>query len=111
MEKYLEFNLDIHLLFIDYLQAFNSINRMTMNIALIKNGVFDKIIKLITVTLSNKSAKMKIGKIVIDSFHIESVVRQESILSVTLFNIALHETIFGIIKSASFINESWQICV
>jgi len=76
MEKCLEFNTDVHLLFVDYRQAFDSLNRSAMNIALVKNGVPDKIVKLITMTLENATAKVKIGRSMSTSFNIDSGVRQ-----------------------------------
>lgn len=96
MEKRLEFNTDIHLLFIDYRQAFDSLSREAMSIALVKNGVLDKIVKsLIFMTLKNATAKVKIGGSMSDSFNIVSGVRQDA-LSVTLF--VVHEAVKDTIK-------------
>lgn len=46
-----------------------------MNIALAQNGVPDKIIKLITMTLENATAKVKIGGSMSNQFNIDSGVR------------------------------------
>jgi hypothetical protein len=81
-----------------------------MNIALAKNGVSDKIIKLITMALENVTAKFKIEGSMSDPFNIDSGVRQGDALSATLFNIALHETVKDTIKTGSIVNKSWQIC-
>lgn len=61
MEKCLEFNTNVQLLFVDYRHTIDSLNKLAMNIALVKNDVPDKIVKLITMTLENTTAKFKIG--------------------------------------------------
>lgn len=91
MGKCLEFNTDVHLLFVDYRQAFGSLKRSAMNIALAKNSVPDKIVKLITMILENAMAKVKIGELMSASFNIDSGVGQSDALSATLFNVVLHD--------------------
>jgi len=81
-----------------------------MNIALAKNGVPDKIIKLITMTLENATAKVKIEGSMSNPFSIDSGVRQGDALSATLFNIALHEAVKDTINTGIIVNKSWQIC-
>lgn len=104
-EKCLEFNINGHLLFIDYQQAFDGLSRAAMSTALVKNGVPNKLVKLIAMTLKNATAKVKIGRSMSDPFNIVSRVRQGDVLSTTLFNIALHEAVKDTIKTESIINK------
>lgn len=47
LEKCYEYDIDLHLLFIDYKKAFNSIRRSTLLNILVKIGVLQKLINLI----------------------------------------------------------------
>jgi len=97
-------------LFIDYQQAFDSLNRSAIIITLINNGVPDKIVNLIDMTLKNAIVKIKIGGSISDLFNIDSGVRRRDALSVILLNIVLYEAVKHMIRTGSIINKSWQIC-
>ena len=50
-EKCHEYNIDRHNIFIDFSQAFDTVNRDVIYSGLIKNNVPDKLIKLIQLTM------------------------------------------------------------
>ena len=60
-EKCHEYNIDLHNIFVDYLQAFDSINRNKVIDSLNEYNIPSKLIKLIALTLSGTSAMVKIN--------------------------------------------------
>jgi sorting nexin-29 len=59
IEKTYEFNVDIHLLFIDYKQAYDSINRQQMCKIMKEFGIPEKLINLVKMTLRRTLNKVK----------------------------------------------------
>jgi len=59
-EKCHKYNIELHNIFVDYSQAFDSINRNKITECLIKYEVPKKLIKLIGLTLTITIAKVKI---------------------------------------------------
>jgi len=84
-----EYNIKLHSIFVDYSQAFDSINRNKITECLIKYEVPIKLIKLIELTLTNTVAKVKIGNQFTNEFRIVSGVKQGDPLSATLFSIVI----------------------
>jgi hypothetical protein len=60
-EKCYEYNIELHNIFVDYSQAFDSVNRNKIIEYLTEYEVPAKLIKLIGLTLINTTAKVKIG--------------------------------------------------
>jgi len=58
-EKCYEYNIDLHNISVDYLQAFDSINRNKVIDSLNEYNIPSKLIKLMVLTLSGKSAMLK----------------------------------------------------
>jgi hypothetical protein len=54
IEKTYEFNVDIHQLFIDYKQAYDSINQQQMYKIMKEFGIPEKIINLVKMTLEGR---------------------------------------------------------
>jgi hypothetical protein len=88
-EKCYEYNRELHNIFVDYSQAFDSVNRNKIIDYLTKYKVPKKLIKLIGLTLTNTTAKVKIGNQLINKFRIVSGVKQGDPLSATLFSIVI----------------------
>ena len=86
-EKCHEYNTELHNIFVDYSQAFDSINWNKITECLIKYEVPTKLIKLIGLTLTN--TKVKIGNQFTNEFRIVSGVKQGDPLSATLFSIVI----------------------
>ena len=88
-EKCHKYNIELHNIFVDYSQAFDSINRNKITECLMKYEVPKKLIKLIGLTLTNTIAKVKIGNQFTNEFRIVSGVKQGDPLSATLFSIVI----------------------
>jgi len=75
-EKCYECNIELHNIFLDYSQTFDSVNRNKIIECLIKYEVPKKLINLIGLTLTNSTAKVKIGNQFTNKFRIISGVKQ-----------------------------------
>jgi hypothetical protein len=74
-------------MFVDYFQAFDSVNANKIIECLVKYEVPKKLIKLVGLTLTNSTAKVKIGNQYTKEFRIVSGVKQGDPLSAALFSI------------------------
>jgi hypothetical protein len=92
IEKTYEFNVDMHQLFIDYKQAYDSINQQQMYKIMKEFGIPKKLINLIKMTLRRTMNKVQISGKLGDSFETTCGLRQGDALS-TLFNIMLEKVI------------------
>jgi len=93
MEKAWEFNISIHQLFVDFKQAYDSIDRKALFEILEEFGIPAKLIRLIKATLTDTKCKILIQNLISDSFSIETGLRQGDGLSTILFNFALEKVI------------------
>jgi len=82
-------NIDLHNIFVDYLQAFDSINRNKVTDSPNENNIPSKLIKLKALTLSGTSAMVKLNKELNRKFDVQTGVKQRDPLSATLLNIAM----------------------
>ena len=84
-EKCHEYNIDLHNIFVNYLQAFDSINRNKVTDSLNKYNIPSKLIKLIALTLSGTSAMVKINNELAGKFDVQTGVKQgRPLISYTL---------------------------
>ena len=81
------------MLFLDFEQAFDSVNRRKLSKAMEEVGIPQKLIKLIEMTLKDIKAAVKINNWRTRTFEINTGVKQGDGLSTTLFIIALHKVI------------------
>jgi hypothetical protein len=93
IEKTYEFHIDIHQLFIDYKQAYDSINCQQMYKIMKELGIPEKLINLIKMTLRKILNKVQISGKLSDSFETTCGLRQGNALSTVLFNIMLEKVI------------------
>nr|CAH7760928.1 unnamed protein product [Callosobruchus chinensis] len=84
-----EQNLPLHMLFIDYKQAYDSIDRNKIYSALGKMAVPQKIINLIQMSLKYTSNKVAVEGRLSKRFEVNKGLRQEDPLSTALFNLVL----------------------
>jgi sorting nexin-29 len=109
MERYYEYNTDLHMLFIDFRQAFDSIYRNQLFMALESYGIPEKIIRLIKMTLSDNTSKVLVANNSSKHFNISTGVRQGDALSAALFNVALNMVLEGTAKKGNIVYKSKQI--
>ena len=93
-EKCYECSIDLHNVFIDYTQAFDSIKRNKVPECLIQYNIIQhniaaKLQKLIAVTLTGTNAIVKINNEFTEKFDVQTGVKQGDPLSATLFSAAM----------------------
>ena len=89
-EKFREYGVDLHHLFIDFRTAYDSINRSMLYRILAELGTHPKIIRLIKMTMSESIGQVKIFGGITDPFPINTGLKQGDGLAPILFNMALH---------------------
>lgn len=92
-EKCYEYNIDLHHLFIDFKQAYDSIYRSKMYETLQEFGIPDKLIRLVRMCLNNSAARVRVQGGFSDVFSISRGLRQGDVLSTILFNLTLERVI------------------
>ena len=76
LEKCYEYNTEMHVLFIDFKQAFDSVDRQKTIQILQELRIPNKLVQLIKMTIQNMEASVKIENLTSNSFSISSGVRQ-----------------------------------
>jgi hypothetical protein len=85
-EKCHEHNIELHNVFVDFMQAFDSVNRPMVPECLKQYKVPGKLIKLVQATLQGTRVKVKFYNDMIEQFEITSGVKQGDLLSALLFS-------------------------
>lgn len=93
LEKHWEFDKDLHQLFIDFQQAYDSVIRDHVWTAMAECGIPKKIIKITKVCVEGSRCCVKIGNKMSETFMVDSGLRQGDSLSPILFNIVLDAAI------------------
>lgn len=91
MEKAWEYNVTIHQLFLDFKQAYDSIDRQALFGIMEEFGIPKKLINLTKATLTDTKCKVLILNVQSDPFDINTGLRQGDKLSTILFNLALEK--------------------
>ena len=71
-EKCYEYSIDLHNMFVDYTQAFDSVNRYKILECLLQHKIPAKLQKLITLTLTETNAIVKINNEFTDKFDVQT---------------------------------------
>lgn len=91
LEKCYEKNIDIHCLFIDFKQAFDSVNRTKLEDAKTTKGIPTKLIRLIKMTYMDYKGRVNVQNKMSEPFKINTGLKQGDALSILLFNLALQK--------------------
>ena len=108
-EKVYEYNIHLHNLYIDFKQAFDSVNSGRMLNDLMIVGIPKKLVQLISVTMTGSKATVRVDNQYTPAFPITNGVRQGDALSSILFDLDL-EAIFQKMNITGYIGtKSTQI--
>jgi hypothetical protein len=92
LEKACEYKVDIHQLYIDYKQAYDTIN-MAELVEIMKEFGIPMTVRLVKMTLANTNSKVKIQGKLSPSFETMIGLRQGDSLSTLLFNLCMEKII------------------
>jgi len=93
LEKCYEYNIEMHVLFIDFKQAFDSVDTQKIIQILQELRIPNKLVRLIKMAIENTEASVKIENLTSKPFLISSGVRQGDLLSAAVFNLILDSVI------------------
>ncbi|KAL4083661.1 hypothetical protein QTP88_028977 [Uroleucon formosanum] len=93
MEKHYEFDKDLYMVFVDYKQAYDSINREELWNTLIYFGIPKKYVNMVKLCNNKTECKVKFLGELSSTFEVKSGLRQGDALSPTLFNLGLEKVI------------------
>jgi hypothetical protein len=88
LEKKWEYNGTVHQLFIDFKKAYDSVKREVLYSILPKFGIPKKLVRIIKIFLNESYSKIRVGKHLSHTFHIQSGLKQGDALPPLLFNFA-----------------------
>jgi sorting nexin-29 len=110
LEKFYGHDIDLHLLFIDFRKAFDSIKQKKPLETLVSFGIPRKIERLVKMTLEGAQAKVIVDGKISTPFIIYMGVRQGDGLSATLFHLVLHNALKNLERRNTILNRLTQIC-
>ena len=93
LEKACEYKVDIYQLYIDYKQAYDTINRAELVEIMKEFGIPMKFIRLVRMTLTNTNSNVKTQGKLLPSFETMIGLRQGDSLSTLLFNLCMEKII------------------
>ena len=93
LEKCYEYNTEMHVLFIDFKQDFDSVDKQKTIQTLQELRIPNKLVRLIKMTIQNMEASVKIEILTSKPFSVSSGVHQGDPLSATIFNLILNSVI------------------
>ena len=111
MEKCSEYNVALHILFVDFRQAFDSVDRINLYNSMEEFGIPKKLVRLVNMTLEDTKGKVLVGGGISKSFGVQKGVRQGDGLSAVLFNLALNKVLKEMQLNGNILFKSKQACV
>ena len=111
LEKCWEYNVDVHQIFVDFKQAYDSVDRVKLLNGLDELGIPTKLIRLIKATMDKSASKVRVGKEATDIFQTQSGLRQGDGLAPVLFNLSLELVIrkLKIVTNSTLLTKSTQL--
>ena len=110
IEKHIDHSFDLHMLFIDSEQAFDSINRKRLFEAMDNMGIPQKLIRLFRMTMCQTKARVKTDNQLSAPFEFNKGVKLGDSLSTTLFILGLHNVTQETDQRGTIYTKSSQIC-
>jgi sorting nexin-29 len=98
------------MLFIDFKQAFDNVNRRKLPEVMNAMGISQKLVRLIEMAMKGTKAAVKINNRKTKTFGCNTGVKQGDGLSPTLFIIALHNVIKEVDQRGTVFNKLSQVC-
>ena len=108
MEKHYEHNQDLHMLFVDFKQAFDSKDRHKLYRVMEDMKIPYKLITLVRMTMKNTTARVKVTNKLNNSFTFNA--GQGDGQSTTLFILVLHHGVQKIDQRGTVFTKLSQIC-
>jgi len=105
-----EFNIYLHNIFIDFSQAYDTVNRNVIYNSLIKHNVPDKLIKLMKLTMQRTKMKVTVNNSYCGWFETKTAVRQRDPLSAILFSVVLDSVISNLEVRGNITTRLKRIC-
>jgi len=90
LEKCYEYNIGMHVLFIDFEQAFDSVDRQKTIQVLQELKIPSKLVRLMKMTIQNMEASVKTDNLTSNPFSVSCGVHQDDPISATIFNLLLN---------------------
>lgn len=111
LDKFREYNLQTHHLFIDFKAAYDSVKRNELWQIMIEHGFPAKLIRLIRATLDGSKSSVRVADEISSSFVTFDGLKQGDALSNLLFNIALEGAIrrAGVHRSGTIVTKSHML--
>jgi len=109
-EKCHEYNIDLHNIFKDFSQAFDTVKRDIIYNSLTKHNVSDNLIKLIKLTMQRTKMKAKVNNSYSEWFETKTGVRQGDPLSALIFSVVLDSVIADLEIRGNISTRLKQIC-
>jgi hypothetical protein len=109
-EKCYEYNIDLYNTFVDFSQAFDTVNKDVIHNSLIKHNVPNKLIKLLKLTLQQTKMKVKVNNSYPEWFETNTGVRQGDPLSALLFSVVLNSVMDNLEVRGNITTRLKQIC-
>jgi len=110
-EKCHEYNIELHNVFIDFNQAFDSINRSTVTKVLKGMQIPGKIIRLVTLLTQHTKAKIKLNSEYTEQLEVKTGIRQGDSLSTILFCTVMESFMKKLEMRGNISMRLKQVCV
>jgi sorting nexin-29 len=101
LEECWEYNLSMYQIYVDFKQAYDSIQRKKLYTIMYEFGLQHKLARLVRATMTGTEAQVKVQTEFIDTFEIRHGLRQGDGLAPVLFNLALEYVIRKLLADAN----------